>query len=120
MTYPAAGRRSWVLGLSPPSQALAKTTMSPADQHLLQETIARVLRHLAGALQDEAAGSRRWVRLIKVLEEVETLERLAQDNRNDAAERLSLTSPPPTMRAQRLGLVNLLSGSSALDLSRVA
>ena len=95
-------------------------TMLPAEQHLLQETIAQVLRHLAIAIQDEAAGSRRWARLISVLEEVETLERLAEGGCRDAARRRPLTSSPPAMRAQRLGLVNLLSGSRAVELSSAA
>lgn len=99
---------------------LAKMTMFPAEQHLLQGTIAQVLRHLAIAIQDEVAGSRCWARLIRVLEEVETLERLAEGDHSGAPKCLPPTSPPPATRAQRLGLVNLLSGSRAVELSTAA
>ena len=94
--------------------------MPPADQHLLQETIAQALCHLGDAIQEEAAGSRRWVRLVKVLEAVETLDRLADPLRDVAPARAALSPPAPAMRAQRLALANLLSGGSASELRTAA
>ena len=78
----------------------------------LQHATAEALRCLSQVISAEAAGSRRWTRLVQALAAVESIEDMLDPRSGEPSPVIPVRSPlSPVLRPERLSLVYSLAGS---------